>query len=148
MTTHLPKLIIYIYPNLQVTFSIAESSFVVLEYSESLAFRVWRWCSHMIKCSEKYNNPATAPDHWLCCVTSRVHSHKSWYLRAGAEGGRNKTVIIKQSDSKKSVTYQSWTMRRAESYQTRLVKKTGDAYKPSCTTLTSTVMAIIVICDR
>jgi len=39
-------------------------------------------------------------------------------------------------------------MRRAESYQTRLVKKMGDTYKPSCTTLMSTVMAIIVICDQ
>jgi hypothetical protein len=36
-------------------------------------------------------------------------------------------------------------MRRAELYQTRLVKKTGDAYKPSCATLTSTVMTVIVI---
>ena len=40
MTTHPPKLIIYIYPNLQVTFSITESCFMVLEYSEYLAFCV------------------------------------------------------------------------------------------------------------
>ena len=39
-------------------------------------------------------------------------------------------------------------MRRAESYKTRLVKKMVDAYKPSCATLTSTVMAIIVISDQ
>ena len=39
-------------------------------------------------------------------------------------------------------------MRRTESYQTRLVKKMGYAYKPSCTTLTSTVMAITVICEQ
>jgi len=38
MTSHPPKLIIYIYPNLQVTLSITESCFMVLEYSEYLDF--------------------------------------------------------------------------------------------------------------
>jgi len=39
-------------------------------------------------------------------------------------------------------------MRREETYQTRLDKKMGDAYRPSCTTLASTVMAIIVIYEQ
>jgi len=57
----------------------------------------------MIKCSKKYNNAATAQDHWQCCVPSRVYSHKSWCLTAGAEAEETRLLV----SSNLTVKYQS-----------------------------------------